>query len=1046
MTADVRASAGPALQQFSGAETLLQSPLALDDQDTSSALELERGTQVDRYTILERLGSGAMGVVYTAYDPKLDRRIALKLMRAKPGVNPASVAARLLREAQALARLSHPNVVTVHDADSLDDLVYLAMELIEGVNLGKWLRRQRRTIAEILAVFTAAGRGLAAAHAAGLVHRDFKPDNVLVGDDGRVCVVDFGIARAIDAEPVADRLLRASTRTYDGAPAPNAVTPPSGTRGSIDALDETDEAWGETVNEDPIAVEPRAGASPGAPVAEELAARPVDALTLAEIDTAEVEPAPPSLAEVDTAKAEYAAREPVAEPEDPALTAKASLSGVSRLTRTGALVGTPAYMAPEQHMGARIDDRSDQFSFCVALFEALYRQHPFPHKDFMELSLSVMAGRMRPIPHKPEVRAHVRRALVRGLSADPDARYPSMSALIHDLLDEPAKKRRRVITTALAASSLLATVAYAGYTAATAATPCEGAERHLEGIWDERARARAREAFLATELPYAARAWESSTETLSRYADAWVAARVEACAATHVHGEQSATLLDLRMACLDRQLGTLRAITEVFQEADQGVVLHAVEAVESLPRLDPCADRDQLTADEPPPTGAEKERLDRLHALLDRGDALHIAGRHEAARALFEQALAQAQDRAEITARALYNRGRTEQVLGDYDAAIDSLSRAAEVAEHEGLDELRAHAWILLGSVLGVRAKRTDEAERLLRHTRALQERTRASPQQRARLDNVLGTLLAAQGRFPEALEHLRSARLVFRRDDGEGMNLAKTLNGLGTTLDQSGAPEEALEVYREALEIYERRLGPDHPNVAVVLNNIAIVHRHAGRLDEAEAALARSLKIRERALRPSHPLIAQSRTNLGNVYERAGRIDDAIAQYEAALAIVRENFGESDMRYADALYNLGVVHQTSGRHERALEYYRDALARTQEIRGPDDAELAFPLTGLGTVLVELGRHAEAAPALERALELRTRPGASTHDLGEIRFALARALEATHRAGAVTPEARARALARARELARAVDGDERTRLLAERWLLDLEHGDAPREP
>ena len=123
---------------YSGADTLMQSPLALD-QEEASALELERGSQVDRYTILERLGAGAMGVVYTAYDPKLDRRIALKLMRAKPGVDPASVAARLLREAQALARLSHPNVVTVHDADSLDDLVYLAMELIEGVNLTHWL-------------------------------------------------------------------------------------------------------------------------------------------------------------------------------------------------------------------------------------------------------------------------------------------------------------------------------------------------------------------------------------------------------------------------------------------------------------------------------------------------------------------------------------------------------------------------------------------------------------------------------------------------------------------------------------------------------------------------------------------------------------------------------------------------------------------------------------------------------------------------------------------------------------------------------------------
>ncbi len=1009
------------MQQFTGAETLLQSPLALDDQEETSALELERGTQVDRYTILDRLGSGAMGVVYTAYDPKLDRRIALKLMRAKPGVNPASVAARLLREAQALARLSHPNVVTVHDADSLDDLVYLAMELIEGVNLKTWLKRQRRSVAEILAVFTDAGRGLAAAHAAGLVHRDFKPDNVLVGDDGRVCVVDFGIARAIDVAP-SDELARVEPPAPKPAPlAPNTRTPPMGNEGTIDAFDETDEAWRETVHEDPIVVDPRA-----------LREARVSAPATSTVD----------LAEEDTAKAAYAEDEAPSDAlgtmTDPALTAKASLSGVSRLTRTGALVGTPAYMAPEQHMGVRVDERSDQFSFCVALFEALYRQHPFPHKDFMELSLSVMAGRMRPIPSKPDVPSHIRRALVRGLAADADARHPSMAALIHDLLDEPARKRRRVITSAAATLSLVGTAGYASYVTLTAAAPCEGAERHLEGVWDEAVRERAREAFLATEQPYAARAWESSAEAISRYADAWVTTRAEACAATRVHGEQSASLMDLRMACLDRQLVTLRAIAEVFQEADAGVVLHAVEATEALPTLEHCSDRDRLTAGEPPPTGAEKQLVDELHARLDRGDALHIAGRHEEALALFEQALAESGEHAELTARALYNRGRSQQVMGEYDDAIASLARAAALAERAGLDELRAHAWILLGSVLGLRVNRTAEAERLLQHTRALQERTGASPRQRARLGNVLGTLYAAQRRYPEALAEQRDARVVFRREGGDGMNLAKTLTALGTTLDASGAPDEALAVYREALAIYERRVGPEHPNVAIVLNNVAIVHRHAGRLNEAEKALERSLAIRERALRPGHPLIAQSRTNLGNVLERAGQVDEAIAHYEAALATYRESFGEDDMRYADALYNLGVVHQTSGRLERALEYYRDALARTEAIRGPEDPELAFPLNGLGTALVEQRRYAEAIPPLERALELRTRPGASGQDLDEIRLALARALVATHEREGVTPRARAAARARARELARGVTGDERLRLKAERLLLDLE--------
>jgi len=177
-----------------------QSPTHADSQQTlhdtlSSSpptIKLERGTVIDRYVVLQKLGAGGMGVVYAAYDPELDRKVALKLLLSLHAST--TLRARLLREAQALAKLSHPNVVTIHDVGTVDERVWLAMELVEGQTLTRWLATPR-SWREVLEIMRAAGQGLAAAHAAGLLHRDFKPDNVMIGTDGRVRVMDFGLAR-----------------------------------------------------------------------------------------------------------------------------------------------------------------------------------------------------------------------------------------------------------------------------------------------------------------------------------------------------------------------------------------------------------------------------------------------------------------------------------------------------------------------------------------------------------------------------------------------------------------------------------------------------------------------------------------------------------------------------------------------------------------------------------------------------------------------------------------------------------------------------------
>ncbi|WP_437691878.1 protein kinase domain-containing protein [Sorangium sp. So ce176] len=275
-------------------------------------------TRIGRYAVVELIGFGACGVVVAAHDPDLDRKVAIKVLRNDRAHDDgaASARTRLLREAKAMARVSHPNIVAVHDVGTTGEFgVFVAMELVDGVTLRQWLTEEPRSLSEIRRVFIEAGRGLAAAHSAGVVHRDFKPENVLVGRDGRVRVTDFGLA-GVNAYPLADGAPIASTRL------------------------------------------------------------------------------------------------------DPSL------------SRSGMVLGTPLYMAPEQHRGDNVDPRADQFSFCVALYEALYGERPFGGATYAELRARVCRGALRKPKREQAVPAAVRDALRRGLSLAPEARFESMEKLI----------------------------------------------------------------------------------------------------------------------------------------------------------------------------------------------------------------------------------------------------------------------------------------------------------------------------------------------------------------------------------------------------------------------------------------------------------------------------------------------------------------------------------------------------------------------------------------------------------------------------------------
>jgi serine/threonine protein kinase len=348
----VAALAGGPDDADSNAATHKHERIRPDDSQVAKRPQLSIGDRVGRYLVLSTLGTGGMGVVFAAYDPQLDRKVALKLLRANlRGPSAKDARTRLKREAQAIAQLNHPNVVGVYDVGTTDDGdVYIAMEFVEGDTLTTWLRKWPRTWREILEVFHQASRGLQAAHSVGLLHRDFKPDNVLVGGDGRVRVTDFGLARSV--------------------------------------------------------------------LGPDEAARPTTPTTPLHAD----------------------------------------------LTATGTVLGTPRYMPPEQLTGPDIDARADQFSFCVALYEALYSTHPL--EGATSVAMLETGARAALPPEGTRVPAAIGRAVLRGLERERQKRFPTMAALMAELT--PPQKRSPAKFAAVAAIGL---VLVGGATAAVVARP-----------------------------------------------------------------------------------------------------------------------------------------------------------------------------------------------------------------------------------------------------------------------------------------------------------------------------------------------------------------------------------------------------------------------------------------------------------------------------------------------------------------------------------------------------------------------------------------------
>jgi eukaryotic-like serine/threonine-protein kinase len=780
--------------------------------------ELAIGSQVARYRILGPLGRGGMGEVYAAYHPDLERRIALKIVD-ESGPDSAERRARLLREARAIARLSHPNVVTVHDAGTVGDRVYIAMELVDGETVDHWLRGARRTWREVLEVFIAAGRGLAAAHAAEIVHRDFKPQNIMIGKDGSVRVMDFGLARLVN-----DDL-------------------PSGARPDISSA------------------------------------------------TAD--------------------------------------RGPATVTKTGALLGTPAYMAPEQFRGEPSDPRSDQFSYCVALHEALYGVRPRLAHLETEGPMAA-APPTTPNARRGGVPAWLRAAVLRGLHQDPAQRFASMNQLLL-VLDRGRSRLRRRVTGAAAGLAGALAVLGGWRISHPRQYECKPLPGRLAAAWPGPGSGAARReslhrTLLASGRREAPAIWQQLSSALDDHLGRWTAMYQETCEATHARGEQSEEVLDLRMRCLGKNLDEIRALTDVLIAADARVVGQAVSAAGGLTPVTVCADVATLRSTVPLPRDEQsrlaveglQRRLNDVRALRDVG---YTQVALERARALRPEV--EAARYAPLMAELLVATGLIEIDFGNFGGAEVALKDAFVAAEAGNDDATRADAASTLVSAIG-QLGRWEESDLWAREANAILDRLGAGHSRaRAWVLNNQALVLEATGDFAPARRAFEKAIALKLQSTGpKHPDVAMSFLGLGLALKGLGDLEAALAAEDRALALWTEQ---GNSWAAKAENNRGEILALLGRHTEAEQAFQRAMEGLERDTGPENIQLSYPLTGLADVKLATGHPTAAVPLFERALRI-RERKETNPVLLAETRFGLArALWAAGGSRERALRLARSA-------------------------------------------------------------------------------------------------------------------------
>lgn len=766
--------------------------------------------RVGRYQVREALGEGGMGVVYSAWDESLGRAVALKLLSAKSGKADRR-RTRMMREAQALAKLSHPNVVQVYEVGVHDEDVFVAMELVEGLTLREWVQQSERSTREIEDVFAQAGTGLSAAHQRDLVHRDFKPSNVIVGSDGRVRVVDFGLAYGPG--------LGTESVEPDGTPTPSG-----------------------------------------------------------------------------------------------------------RLTRTGAVMGTPAYMAPEQLRGEVADARADQFSFCVSLFEALTGSRPYPYTELRDDPTNANVANWGSVPRR------WRRPLQRGLAIDPGLRWPKMDALLKAL--ERGRGWRRQAPW-LATAGGVGLVLWAPWSTEIS-DPCEDFPASPVG-WNDIRAERVGAAFSATGAPFAEDVWASARGNIESFTKQWSETREKVCRSNPPPEA---------LACLTRAETVLEAVLAQYESVNPSNVgaVHPLSTLLESPGS--CSEhaKQAFFADVAP---AQLSGLTKARAQL-------AATRADAALATLEDLADDPQlQTTDAIAEVFRLRSQGHAIQADNEAAIADLAHSLREASGPFVHAQSLVSWIRLLVELE-RYESARDGLKLLEPS--VSESSPASL--RADVLELQATLLPTPA---EPSVTLLEAALRLRLAAGDEVAASRTRMAIANTLSESDDPKivaRGEQVLREIATERKQTLGAAHPAYAVSLFNLAVfLADEQYDWGAAERLLREADEIEGRALDIDAPARARTRLKLGEVLIRLDRLDEAKTMLDSAWARLRSlPPTHSDHVAGRTLLASFTLNQgdypASLKHHRALEQIANSLFIQQNI---------------AYLCVQLGQTRGAALAVARA-------------------------------------------------------------------------------